>query len=65
MSGPERRELVVAGALVRHQMRQYLRLHDIRYHETLGDSPGETTFHITATPPQWEAINQWVEKVKQ
>jgi hypothetical protein len=64
----ERRELVIAGALVRHQLREYLYAHRILWREIREDPPNTaapSTFIIDATPEQWESINQWVEKVKQ
>jgi hypothetical protein len=59
----ERRELVVAGALVRHQLRVWLDLNDIAYKEHKGLL--ESSFVVSVVPEQWDAINQWVEKVKQ
>jgi hypothetical protein len=63
----ERRELVVAGALKTHQMRTYL----VAAHKAFAlvewtEQPYDdfSIFGIAATPEQWDAINQWIEKVK-
>jgi hypothetical protein len=58
----ERRELVVAGALVRHQVRQYLIALGIKWEEVDAgrDAVG---FLFNATDGQWDDVQAWVEKV--
>ena len=59
----EQREVTVSGALVRHQLRQYLRASGLRFNEVRG--LGESTFYVpTATPEQWRGINEWLERTK-
>jgi len=57
-----RRELVVAGALVRHQVRQYLRALNIEWEEEslLGD---DVWFGFEATDDQWSDVTAWVVRV--
>jgi hypothetical protein len=62
VTGLERRDVVVAGALQRHQLRQYLKASGIEP-EVFIDGDW-STFVITASPEQWESINQWIEKTK-
>jgi len=72
MSKPERiesedHEVAVGSALQRHQLRQYLlaahkQFALIEWREQPFDDL--SIFTITASPAQWTAINQWLEKTK-
>jgi hypothetical protein len=59
----ERRELVVAGAVVRHQMRQYLRALSIEWVEDQSLPGDRVRFEFEATDAQWDHVQAWVEKV--
>lgn len=59
------RDIVVAGALPRHQVKQWLNAHGVGFWYELDDPHRDTaTFHITrATEAQWGQIQEWVKKV--
>lgn len=72
------RDIVVAGALPRHQVKQYLNALGLEFVEVFEEATlqsatifGEprfrtdrSTFHITdATEAQWGQIQDWVRKV--
>jgi hypothetical protein len=59
----ERREVVVAGALVRHQVRQYLRALNIEWVEDQSLPGDRVRFEFQATDEQWDDVQAWVEKV--
>lgn len=59
----ERRELVVAGALVRHQVRQYLIALGVGWQEDQSFLSDAVTFSFEATDDQWSDVQSWVEKV--
>jgi hypothetical protein len=59
----ERREVVVAGALVRHQVRQYLRALNIEWVEDQSLTGDRVRFEFEATDVQWSDVQAWVEKV--
>lgn len=61
-SGHETRDVTVGSSVQRHQLRQYLKVRGISFtpHE---DNIGEF-FRVSATPAQWEGINQWLQRTK-
>ena len=60
--GHETRDVRVGSSVQRHQLRQYLNAHGISFtpHE---DNIGEF-FRVSASPAQWEGINQWLQRTK-
>lgn len=64
MTELERRDLVVSGALPRHQMRSYLKALGVEWRESPAWTGEIGLFTITATSDQWEKINKWAEQTK-
>ena len=70
VTGLERREVVVSGALVAHQLRSFLKAHAIRWqmdlqqYTPLRERTDTRKFTIDATPEQWEKISEWVEQTE-
>lgn len=60
-TGP--RELVVAGALVRHQVRQYLRVFNIEWVEDQSLPGDRVKFGFQASEEQMSDVSAWVERV--
>ena len=62
----ETRDVTVGSSVQRHQLRQYLRGHGIEWTDRLfhGHRGADEVFTITATPAQWEGINQWLQRTK-
>lgn len=62
MSELQRCEVTVTGWLRSHQVKQHLQVNNIPYQEDKGK--WGSTFTFDASPEQWVAINQWLEKTK-
>ncbi len=64
-SGLETRDVTVGSALQRHQLRSYLKAASIDY-LLAPDAPNwEQVFRITASPAQWEKVDEWIERIKE
>ena len=76
-SGHETRDVTVGSSVQRHQLRQYLLAIGVEPDEYVTrarlesalDEPmrisfDEFGFRITASPAQWEGINQWLQRTK-
>ena len=63
-SGHETRDVTVGSSVERHQLKQWLRAQGIGWEDSQSFLSDETTFTITATPAQWEGINQWLQRTK-
>ena len=61
----EQRDVVVAGAMQRHQLREWLKGAGIEY-RLAPDSPEpwEHVFRITANAEQWQQINEWLQRIE-
>lgn len=58
------RSLVIPGALVRHQVRQYLRALNIEWVEDQSLTGDRVRFEFQATDDQWDDVQAWTEKVQ-
>ena len=56
----EPRSLTVRYGLPRHVVRQHLELNGVTFSED--KRPLESTFHVSASAEEWEAINRAVEQ---
>ena len=62
--GHETRDVTVGSSMQRHQLKQWLSLQAIGWEDSQSFLSDETTFTITASPAQWEGINQWLQRTK-
>ena len=63
-SGHETRDVTVGSSVQRHQLKQWLRAQGIEYRHVPENVAWEPDVRITATPAQWEGINQWLQRTK-
>jgi hypothetical protein len=59
----ETRDVTVGSSVQRHQLKQWLNAQGIDW-RSWPISMTEGGFRITASPAQWEGINQWLQRTK-